>query len=61
MENPAGLTAILLIALLVVKELASASLRRKWRTFAAYLNVAVVPLLIIFLVNVTVRLYTLLQ
>jgi hypothetical protein len=61
MDTTAGLTAILLIALLVVKELASASLRRKWRTFAAYLNVAVVPLLIIFLINVAVRFYELLQ
>lgn len=56
----AGLTAILLIGLLVVKQLSAAYLRRKWRRFASYLNIAIVPLLVIFFINIAVEFYSLL-
>ena len=59
--STAGLRAILLIGLLIVKELASASLRHKWRLFASYVNVTIVPLLLIFIINVAVRFYELLR
>lgn len=56
----AGLTAVLLIGLLVGKQLSAAYLRRKWRRLAFYLNIAVVPLLVIFFINIAVEFYSLL-
>lgn len=55
------LIAVFLIVCLAVKELAGASQKRKWRVFAAYANVVIVPLLVVFIVNIVIELYRLLQ
>lgn len=55
----AGVAAVLLIILLVVRELAAASESDTWRRFARYLSVGVLPLLLVFFVNVGMKLYEL--
>lgn len=54
-----GLGAVLLIALLVVREIAAASPRPQLRLFARYLSIALLPLILVFLVNVAATLYDL--
>jgi len=53
--------AVLVIALLVVKELAAASMKHNWRLFARYLNVALVPLLVIFFINIAFKMIKLIR
>ena len=55
----AAVAAVLLIALLIIRELAAASDSDRWRRFARFLGVGVLPLLLIFFVNVGTKLYEL--
>jgi hypothetical protein len=50
-----ALPAIMLIALLVFKELATVVLRRKWLALGRLLDIAIAPLLIVFFVTVAVK------
>lgn len=55
----AGVAAVLLIILLVMRELAAAAEADHWRRFARYLSVGVLPLLLVFFVNVAMKVYEL--
>ena len=56
------LSALMLITLLALKELALASaLRRRWQALARFLNVAIAPLTITFLVTVALTLISILR
>ena len=56
------LSAVLLISFLILKELASATaVRSKWQAFARFLNIALAPLLITFLVTIVFRIMALIR
>ena len=48
------LVLLLLIALLMLKELAS-TLEERWQTLARLLNIAIVPLLVVFCFTIAIR------
>ena len=50
----AVLAIVLLIVLLVIKELVSTK-EGRWRLFGRYLNVAILPLLVVFCITVMLR------
>jgi hypothetical protein len=50
-----AMATLLLITLMVLKELALASEKREWQAFGRFLNIAIAPLLIIFLITVVIR------
>ena len=56
-----GLVTVLLIVLLVTKTLASASFKLKWRKFGRTLDIAIIPILAIFIVDVAFKLYGLMR
>jgi hypothetical protein len=49
--------ALLLLALLAIREIARVSADPRWRALARALNVAIVPPLIVFLTVVVLRIY----
>ena len=49
--------ALLLLALLAIRELARVSDDPRWRALARALNIAIVPPLVVFLAVVVLRLY----
>jgi hypothetical protein len=55
------LPAVLLIVLLILKQLAVASGAGHWRAFGRYLNIALAPLLITFLVTVAIKISLIFQ
>lgn len=52
---------VVLITLLILKELVSAAqLPGRWKAWGRYLNIAIVPLLVIFLITVAIRIIAIL-